>query len=704
MTYEEYDSLIIGHEQSICYIADVKTYGVIHLTRAAMKMLGINSPEEYKEKKCYKLIQNLDAPCSFCTNDKLVLGKHYQWEHFNEMLNCWLAVDDTLIEVDGRLCRMEHAVDITDQKEKMQRMSDQLTLDQILVKCIHTLASSDDYDSSFHSFLEQLGRFYRASRAYIFEFDFERQIIKNTYEWCAPNVSAEIDNLQEIPMEYIEDWIKQFQEKGEFFITSVGKEIDAESEESRILKDQGIESLLAAPLFDNGVIIGFIGVDDPTRSTDDLTLLRASSDFVKEELKKRHLIKSLEFASYTDMLTGLQNRNKYMEVLKRYENDPPGCLGVIFADVNGLKMINDIYGHKYGDSLLVKVASILKEVGESHLYRIGGDEFVLLFENFDKDEFYEKVIDLRKKFQEEDCDVSLGCTWEKGDTDVSSQVTKADEMMYAEKQSYYKQVLSNGQAVRVGIASEVLEEIAQNRFVVFYQPQINIKTGEVIGAEALVRKKGKEDTLISPDKFISYYEMEGVIRHVDLFVLEDVCRTMKKWKRQGITLKISVNFSRVTLMEPDIVDEIMDICSRYHVSPDNLTIEVTESISKMDHGRLQTLIDDLIKKGFTISLDDFGSQYSNLSILNDLNFDIVKMDKTLVEGLESNCKSRVILKNAIQMCQELDSTHTLAEGIETMGQLRLLSDYSCEFGQGFFFSKPVSLEQFNELLSKNLKK
>lgn len=700
MNYEEYDSLIVGHEQNVCYISDIETYEVIHLTHAAMDMMGLKSPEEYKGKKCYKLIQNLDSPCPFCTNNKLCLGKNYHWEHYNTKLNRWLSVDDSLIDIDGRLYRIETAVDITNQKEKMKRLSDQLTLDQALMKCIHTLASSDDYDISFNSFLEELGFFYNASRAYIFEFNFEKEIIINTYEWCAPGISAEIENLQEIPIEYIDDWIRQFKEKGEFYITSLNQDIKENSVELHILQEQGIESLLVAPLMDNDKIIGFIGVDNPSRSTNDLALLRASSDFVKEELKKRHLIKSLEIACYTDSLTGLNNRNRYIENLKNYENNPPESLGIIFADINGMKTINDTYGHELGDKLLIKVATILKKTETPHIYRIGGDEFVLLFENDEKDDFYQKALQLKKECDDdEECDVSLGCIWKKDNIDVNNLIIKADEMMYAEKQSYYKNVLSEGPATRVGIASEVVNEISQQRFVVFYQPQINIKSGEIIGAEALVRKKGLDDRLISPGKFIPYYEIEGVIRHIDLFVLEDVCMTMKQWKKQGIDLKVSVNFSRVTLMGEHIVDEIMNICNKYEISPQEISIEVTESISKMDHEQLRELVNELMKKGFTLSLDDFGSKYSNLSILNDMDFDIVKMDKTLVDGLEKSNKSRVILKNAIQMCQELDTTHTLAEGIETVGQLRLLSDYSCELGQGFFISKPVSLDQFNNLLS-----
>lgn len=589
---------------------------------------------------------------------------------------------------------------MNDEKSNPLTNTGRPTLEQVLVKCIHTLATADDFDIAFHSFLAQLGCFYRASRAYMLEFDYENQTIRNTYEWRAPTTAA-MDRPQELPMEDVAGWVERLSKQGECFISSVGGETARDPAGLRILAGQDIESLLAAPLTADGRIIGFIGVNDPTCATDDLTLLQASSHFVVEELKKRRLISRLEHAGYTDMLTGLNNRNRYTEVLKEYRNNPPSTLGVIFADINGMKSVNDTYGHKYGDKLLIRVAGLLKQTDCRHIYRIGGDEFVLLFDNIERDGFQQKVAELRKRLDASyDCDVSLGCVWKAGEMDVNSQITLADELMYAEKQSYYKNVLNSGHPIRIGITSEVAREISGQRFVVFFQPQINLKTGEIIGAEALVRKRGVDDELIPPDKFIPYYEIEGVIRHIDMFVLETVCATMQKWQKQQIFLNISVNFSRVTLMEPNIVADILSICNKYGISPKDLTIEVTESISRLEHEQFHALINSLIRSGFTVSLDDFGSKYSNLSILNDISFHVIKLDKSLIDQLEDNKKSQVILKNTIRMCQELENTHTLAEGIESAAQRNLLADYECEYGQGFFFSKPLSLEHFNELLQK----
>ena len=181
-----------------------------------------------------------------------------------------------------------------------------------------------------------------------------------------------MDLLQEIPIEYIRDWNHKFELDGEFFITSLDRDLEVDSPDYRILKDQGIESLAAAPLKKNGQIIGFLGVDNPMESTGDLSLLRSVCSFVLEEMERRRLIQNLELFSYTDLLTGLQNRNSYIKMLDRLSHQTLRSLGVIYIDINGMKKINDSNGHKYGDRVIKKVADILKSRVENSAYRVGG--------------------------------------------------------------------------------------------------------------------------------------------------------------------------------------------------------------------------------------------------------------------------------------------------------------------------------------------
>ena len=654
-----FEKSIINLQNLVAYATDTDTNEIIYMTQPAATLYGFKDVQETYGRKCYQLIQGMDTVCPFCTNSKLIPDKPYHWQHYNEKLQTWFDITDILVMFEGKSCRLEIARDITDQKVRFDRVSSRLTVEETLVDCIQTLSSEADVNAAVDRFLEIIGHFYTADRAYIFEY--EKNYIKNTFEWCAPDILHQMKVLQEIPIEYVREWNYKFELDGEFFITSLDKELEVDTPEYRILKDQGIESLAVAPLRKNGKIIGFLGVDNPRESTDDLTLLRSVCSFVLEEMERRRLIRDLELSSYTDFLTGLQNRNSYIKMLDKLSGQTLQSLGVIYIDINGMKKINDSNGHEYGDRVIKKVADTLKLRVGPEAYRVGGDEFTVLCVDIEEQEFRALTEKLVRDFDKnKEYDVSIGHTWKEGNISADEEILKADDLMYAEKQRYYHAVLQGDRRARAGIATELLEDIADRRFEVYYQPQICLKTGRIIGAEALVRKWNKRGNLVLPDHFIPQYERERVIRHLDLYVLQTVCADLQKWKRQGIETHISSNFSRVTLMASDIVMKIKQICQEYGVPAENITIEVTENISKLEPHQLLELMKQLIGEGFSVSLDDFGSKYSNLSILTTLDFNEIKFDKSLVDKLSSDVKSRIVMKNTMQICHELPKTRSLA--------------------------------------------
>lgn len=246
------------------------------------------------------------------------------------------------------------------------------------------------------------------------------------------------------------------------------------------------------------------------------------------------------------------------------------------------------------------------------------------------------------------------------------------------------------------------KKVTDDRFKVYYQPQVELKTNHIIGAEALIRKIDNNGRVILPNEFIPYYEAKGMIRDIDLFVLETVCKDIKRWEASGLQPRISVNFSRATLMEADIVKKIIEVCKIYDVDPSVITIEVTESLEKMNGEELHILIAELSKAGFETSLDDFGSKYSNLSILTEMYFDEIKLDKSLTAGIENNRKNQIVVKNISNMCRELGEMRLLAEGIETEEQKERLYYYQYEYGQGFYFYRPMTQEIFDEVLKQNM--
>ncbi len=697
----DYSAIILDHTESACYLSDPDTHEMYFISKAGMEGLGLNSPEEYVGKKCYEVVYGLDSPCPFCTTPYLTLDKHYRWQHNNPKNGRWYDITDSLTIVDGKQYRMEIARDISIQKDMMRsNPKHQATMEDVLFYCLDILVREKDMFKSTNAILQAIGEYYQAKRAYIFEYDLEYDTMSNTFEWCSEGTEAAIDDLQNLPREIVADWEKKFEKEGGFVIQSLQGERDPDSEEYRILESQGIESLLASPLYLSDQMVGFIGVDDPSRNPGNLMLLRSTSSFIAEELEKRRLMAELKNMSYIDQVTGLGNRNLYNRRCKEYQFRSPDSLGYLSIDINGLREINETYDHDRGDEIIIHMADILRERYPECAYRIGSDEFAVFCDAISHADFKETASSLRHTFQEYlGGRISVGYAWscDNEHIDLHILTKQADEMRMAEKQAYYHMAAKEGsRALPRGAASTLLKDLTDGLFHVYYQPQHDLQTGLVIGSEALVRKQNPDGSIISPGIFLPLYEMSGVISHLDLFVLRTACQDLVEWQKQGYDLMVSVNLSRITLLESDIVETIRSICADCGVHPSSINLEVTESIGKIDIHNLQELTDQLHAAGFRISLDDFGSQYSNLAILTEIAFDEIKLDRSLVMNLETNEKSRVVVEGCLTMCRSLEHAHSLAEGIETEAQLEILKNYHCNLGQGYYFSRPLPKEKFEE--------
>lgn len=313
------------------------------------------------------------------------------------------------------------------------------SLDTILIESIHTLVYEKDINVALDCFLETIGRYYKADRAYIFEFHRKTLTMDNTFEWCAGNIQTEKDKLQKVQISVIESWMKKFREKREFYISELEEDVAHDREDFEILRRQGIKSLMAAPLWWDDEIVGFLGVDNPAEHRGDMLLLRSVVDFVTADLEKRRLIEELRQAGSIDMLTGLKNRNEYMRRYNELRERKPDTLGVVFIDINGLKQLNDTYGHERGDAIIQGTAKCLSKHAGGNAFRIGGDEFVILWERMEEDQFHAKIKELKAEFQStREYSISMGAVWKEGDIDIEDQIRQADTSMYEAKKAHYR--------------------------------------------------------------------------------------------------------------------------------------------------------------------------------------------------------------------------------------------------------------------------
>jgi len=332
------------------------------------------------------------------------------------------------------------AINLIASRNREKETKKQLSISDTLINCITLLTEEKDINKAIDSLLKILNDHFEGDRAYLFEFDFEKQVTNNTYEYAVEGVTKEIDNLQNVPLEVIDVWIKKFEETGTFYISSLDKDVDKDSEAYRYLEMQQIESLIAVPLIKNEVVIGFLGIDNPKINYEDLTLLSSATFFILDSIDRRESYTMLQRLSFEDTLTAVYNRNKFNHDIEEYHNQPVDDIGVAYFDINGLKEINDNLGHAAGDKLIKSAAKGINSVFIGDTYRIGGDEFVVITCHVKKDVFEQNVEETIKKLNENGISVSFGTSWEKSSGNIEKQLSTADHLMYENKLLYYKEL------------------------------------------------------------------------------------------------------------------------------------------------------------------------------------------------------------------------------------------------------------------------
>lgn len=319
-----------------------------------------------------------------------------------------------------------------------EQIRQRLEIATMLNSCVGKLNSDTDIDVGINNLLATVNGYFQADRTYVFEIDPDRDVLINTFEYiCGQGVSAQMDNLQEVPVSVIKVWMQNFRQGRSYYMSDLEQERGQPSYE--ILKAQQVWRLLAVPLMKGGAMVGFLGVDNPRAHYDDATLLASIQFFVTNSLDRKKQQAYLEKLSYRDMLTGLYNRNRYIERLEAYKQVQDQQIGAIYIDLNGLKKVNDEQGHRAGDELIVRAAGTIAGMFAEDAYRVGGDEFVVILLDVSREEFARKTEQLRRQMQENGVDASIGEVWQASTENLEDLLRRADENMYREKKRYYSQ-------------------------------------------------------------------------------------------------------------------------------------------------------------------------------------------------------------------------------------------------------------------------
>ncbi len=698
MKIKKFASLALNNFDAMCYIVDLDTFELLYANELAIQTFSPFSKKFESNHKCYEFLHGKNEICHFCNKNLLQEGQKLYTEIKNEITNKYYSHIDSVVEYEGKKLKITFAFDISKQKEEINSLTQKISAEETLIKCIQIITQDTDIDKALCSILSIICQFYDADRAYLYEVNKKEKTIINTHEWCA---SPEFCTKEENKILNFDNFINIFdilETKGELNIKNAHAELDHDSNLYKIMMQTNSLSAHIVPLLSNNEATYCIGFNNAKVETKDLKLLHSIILFMGEEIKKSKIHKQLEHLSYTDILTGLNNRNKYLERLETINLNQLSSLGYIHININALKKLNELYGELYGDSIIKQVASILTKNLKNDVYRIAGDEFIALCPNISEEEFNNVIYVLRKEEQKEsEFSFAVGGIWQDKKIDIRQGLTQACDIMVSDKQDYYEKQVTQRTQSRLNPFEILLDEIHSNLFTVYIQPKVDLSTGLITSAEALVRKFSSDGKIISPDRFIPIYENESTIRYLDYFVLEEVCKILKKLIKENKAIPIAINLSRVSCIAYDLIEEIVKICKKYDVPHHYIKIELTESIDKMDFEFFHNKIIQLDELGFKVSLDDFGAKHSNLLMLTMEEFDEVKIDKSLIDNVTTSAKNRTVVRNVIKTVKEFGQTLCVAEGIETKEQAALLKDFGCTYGQGYYFYAPMPHKDFIKL-------
>ncbi len=579
-----------------------------------------------------------------------------------------------------------------------------ITFEEAMTKSVEILGKQSSFEEMTKSFLELIGEFYESKSAYVFYLNHEKTSVSCEYQWFNTGEFADPQPFtSDIPLDALKTWAECRNYYGIREVISTDEHLDDIS--LALLKAFGVNDITVCAITDSlGECIGVVGFSDKADKSFDYRLLKTVTRFIQDGFTNTDMQAELKTLGDIDFLTGFLSRPKYAKDLMNLQNNPPSQLGVVFININGLRKTNEYMGFAKGDEQITKTAEILLTFFSESFYRISGDEFVCFCYEDDEDSFLTKINTVHNYLkQADDYPFAMGHAFKKGaNIKVQKLVEEADTVMYINKQEYYQHNHTNVTDNSDDVLSDLHFGVANDEFLIYLQPQVHLKDGSLAGAEALIRRMDtKNNKMIFPDQFIPMYEQKSIIRHVDIFVLNKVCQLLVEWKKYGVEIPISVNLSRVTLIEYGIVNTIASICDNYAIPHNLITIEVTERIGLIENDVATSLIDDFKSNGFKVSLDDFGCAYSNIVTLTNISVDEVKIDKSLVDNLATNPKNRVIVDSIIRMCSQFTDTKTLAEGIEDEEQSAILRDFNCDLAQGYFYSRPIPQKEFFEKYIKN---
>ena len=605
------------------------------------------------------------------------------------------------------------------KQDAFQKMISQLSADFVTM-------NRRNFNQKVNQLLTRSGDFTGIDRVYVSRFSENEKKLFCTHEWLNEGITSQIEEINNDGITALSWSVGQILKNEIVYIPSPDQ-LPVTAEEERLqLKKGKVRSQILVPIHSNHGIIGLIGFDEIRSSKAlrrvDQDWLRVLANILADAIAKVETEHDMNYLAYYDPLTGMPNRALFYRRLEQaidLASQTAQNLGVIFIDLDGFKEVNDTLGHDWGDQLLKQIGKRLTDcLGEAGLVgRFGGDEFLIMVpqisHNRELEIIAEKVMSIFHRtllVAEQELYISGSggiAVYPRDGDNVNTLIKNADLAMYAAKKNgkgriaYCSGDMKEAIQEKMTLTNSLHRALERQELFLHYQPQVSAITHEITGFEALLRWNHPERGIISPEVFIPLAEQSGLISTIGEWVLKTACAQSKAWQKQGYKpVRMGVNLS-VEQFRSSNLERIIHTCLEdTGLEPQYLELEITEGIAMKTSQYVIRQLYGLKKLGVAISIDDFGTAFSSMSRLKDLPVERIKIDRQFIWGIGANPRDEAVISVMIHLARELGLEVT-AEGVETAAQLAFLTAEDCDEIQGYYFSKPVSVDAIQADIYKN---
>lgn len=681
----------------------------------AVPLIFLSVTIVFKQKRMFILL----ATVTVISGLVIVLWKSDQWvnvgtrEYLARLFICLVAI---------LLAGYTNRIYIARLTENNRQISFQKMISQVTTQFVSVSASN--FDEKVQYLLKTSGEIMNADRVFVGRFFQDSGELRCTNEWLAEPYFPSV-NLNEDIRQTKFPWFTKTIFNNQLVYLRSCDELPAEAQpEKAMMVQQGITAMLLIPIQSRETIIGFLGFDKIGKAKvpalTDPELLRVLANTLADAIGKVENENEIHCRAYYDTLTGLPNRVFFHEQLEKSMaamKSNGSQLGVIFVDLDGFKEVNDTMGHDWGDHLLNHIGQRLSDnmrKGDS-LARFGGDEFLIMVSQLNhKNELLDVARQLMAVFKEPVClgeqefyisaSGGIAVFPEDGET-VSALIKHADLAMYDAKKNGKGQVVFCSEEMKNCIREKMIltnslhRALERQQLALYYQPKFDVSSQTMVGCEALLRWQHPELGMILPGVFIPIAEQKGLMSEIGQWVFKTACAQNKAWQAQGFRpLPVAVNLSAAQF-DNDLTAIVEKCLTETGLAGQYLELEITETIAMAESCGVILTLHQLKALGLGISIDDFGTEFSSLSRLNDLPVDRIKIDGSFIWGIGVNPKDESIISVMIHLAQKLGLL-VVAEGVESQAQLAFLQEKGCHEVQGYYWGEPMTAADFEKQLSR----